>query len=56
MRNQRFVQAMGIPGLFTGLMTIVDFKGERYLAQTVVPGVLSGVSTGYRMKGFSLTC
>ena len=37
-----FVLSLGIDGLCTVLHCVVDFKGDRLIAQTVIPGVLQG--------------
>lgn len=34
------VNAAEVPGLHTLLIAIIDFKGQRYLAQSVIPGLL----------------
>lgn len=40
MHNQRYVQATNIPGLHTVLTCLVDYKGFRIVAQSMIPGVL----------------
>jgi protein TIF31 len=40
LRNQRLIQAAGVPGLCTVLQCVVDFKGDRLIAQNVIPGML----------------
>lgn len=41
LKNQRLIQSVNIQGLNTVLTAIVDFKGDRIVAQTVVPGILT---------------
>ena len=41
LKNQRFVQSLGIDGLYSGLIVLIDYRGSRLLAQTVVPGILN---------------
>ncbi|CAM9511511.1 unnamed protein product, partial [Ectocarpus fasciculatus] len=40
MQNQRYVQATNVPGLNTVLTCLVDYKGFRIVAQSMIPGVL----------------
>ncbi len=35
---------VGIEGLSGVMSAIIDYRGERIVAQTIIPGVLSGVS------------
>lgn len=44
MQNQRYVQATNVPGLNTVLTCLVDYKGFRIVAQSMIPGVLQMVS------------
>ena len=39
--NTRFLNSLDIEGLFTGLTTVVDYKGHRFLAQSAVPGIVN---------------
>jgi protein TIF31 len=41
LKNQRLIQSVNIQGLNTVLTAIVDYKGDRLVAQTVVPGILT---------------
>ena len=41
LKNQRIIQSIGVEGLHTGISAIVDFRGSRIMAQTVIPGILS---------------
>ncbi len=43
LRNQRYVEAAGIPDLHTILTCIVDYRGSRMIAQSMIPGVLQAV-------------
>jgi Clustered mitochondria len=40
LKNQRLIQSLDIEGLCTVLSCVVDFKGERLIGQTIIPGVL----------------
>eukprot|EP00599_Poterioochromonas_sp_BG-1_P000544 CAMPEP_0173137880 /NCGR_PEP_ID=MMETSP1105-20130129/3356_1 /TAXON_ID=2985 /ORGANISM="Ochromonas sp., Strain BG-1" /LENGTH=1420 /DNA_ID=CAMNT_0014050365 /DNA_START=191 /DNA_END=4453 /DNA_ORIENTATION=- len=39
--NQKLVKALEIDGLGTVLCTIVDYKGTRYVAQSIIPGIFN---------------
>ena len=39
--NTRFINSLQLDGLFTGLTTVVDYKGRRFLAQSTVLGIMS---------------
>ena len=41
LQNQRIIRALEIEGLGSTLCTIVDFKGERFICQSVIPGILA---------------
>ena len=45
LRNQRYVEAADIPDLNTILTCIVDYRGYRMIAQSMIPGVLQAVIT-----------
>ena len=45
MQNQRYVQATNVPGLNTVLTCLVDYKGFRIVAQSMIPGVLQMVGS-----------
>jgi protein TIF31 len=38
--SQKMISALGVEGLHTGLSAIVDYKGDRWMCQSVIPGVL----------------
>jgi Clustered mitochondria len=51
-KNQRLIQAVGVDGLCTVLSCVVDFKGERMVGQTIIPGVLqTGVHSARLLYG-----
>lgn len=39
--NTRFLNSLDIEGLSTGLTTVVDYKGHRFLAQSAIPGIIN---------------
>ncbi len=41
--NQKWLQRLKVDGVHTVLTSVVDYKGDRYMAQTVIPGVLAQV-------------
>ena len=49
LKNQRRVQALEVSGLHTVVQMLVDYKGMRMLAQTVIPGVLSASGNSSRL-------
>lgn len=49
LKNQKLLLSHGIPGLSCTLMTVVDYKAERYIAQTVISGLLSMGSNSARL-------
>ena len=51
LRNQRLIQAAGIPGLCTVLHCVADYKGDRFIAQNVIPGVLTSRTPARLMYG-----
>jgi protein TIF31 len=52
LRNQKLIQSLEIEGIHTVLSSIVDYKGERFIGQTIIPGVLqSGNSNARLMYG-----
>lgn len=40
-QNQRLIRSLEVEGLSLTLITSVDFKGQRYVGQSVVPGVFT---------------
>jgi protein TIF31 len=42
--SQKMINALGVEGLHTGLSTVVDYRGDRWMCQSVIPGVLQTVS------------
>lgn len=51
-KNQRVIQSLGIDGLCTGLTCVVDYKGQRVICQTMIPGVLmAGAGAARLMYG-----
>lgn len=44
LRNQKILQSLHIDGLHTVLTAIVDYKGQRWIGQSVIPGILQAVS------------
>jgi protein TIF31 len=48
--NQKHLLTLSIDGLHTVLTTIIDLHGERFVAQSIIPGVLStGVDNSARL-------
>lgn len=39
-KSQKIIQSLNIDGLNAILQCIIDYKGERFVAQTIIPGVL----------------
>lgn len=39
--NQKLVRALDIEGLGSVLCTIVDYKGVRYVGQSIIPGIFN---------------
>lgn len=39
MNSQKLIKALEIEGLGTVLCTIVDYKGVRYVGQSIIPGI-----------------
>ena len=39
-KNQKIIQSLNIDGLNAILQCLIDYKGERFVAQTIIPGVL----------------
>ena len=39
-RNQKLLHSLGIEGLSSVLCTIVDFMGQRFVGQSIIPGIL----------------
>lgn len=49
---QQLLSSQDIPGLSTVMTCVVDYKGDRIIAQTIIPGVLmSGVGAARLMYG-----
>jgi protein TIF31 len=44
LKNQKVLQALNIEGLNTVLTAIVDYSGQRWVGQSVIPGILQPVS------------
>jgi len=52
LKNQKLIQALSVDGVSPVLCTLVDYKGERYICQTIVPGILqTGESSARLMYG-----
>lgn len=50
--NQKLLRALNIEGLGTVLCTIVDYKGIRYVGQSIIPGIFSqGDNSAYLLYG-----
>jgi len=47
--NQKIIQSFSIDGLNVTLQCIVDYKGERFQAQTVIPGILQSSEPNARL-------
>jgi len=43
-KNQKILQIMNVDGLSHTLSLIVDYRGLRYICQSIIPGVLTGSS------------
>ena len=62
LKNQRLIQSYDIEGLHTVMTAIIDYKGERIVSQTVIPGILSAGERSARLMhgclehGKNLTC
>eukprot|EP00605_Chrysophyceae_sp_TOSAG23-4_P002407 GSChrysophyteH1.ASY1.ANO1.2665.1 assembled CDS len=41
LRNQQWVESLGVSGLHTVMQMVLDYKGTRMVAQTVIPGILA---------------
>eukprot|EP01039_Chlorochromonas_danica_P005330 gene5330-5865_t len=39
--NQKLIRSLGVEDVTTVLCTIVDYKGVRYVGQSIIPGILS---------------
>jgi hypothetical protein len=44
MANQKIIRALEIEGLGTVLCAMVDYKGIRYVGQSIIPGIFNQVS------------
>lgn len=52
LRSQQLLQGLDIKGLSSVLSCVVDYRGERLIAQTIIPGVLlQGVGAARLMFG-----
>lgn len=49
LQNQKLIQTLDIKGLSSVLNTIIDYKGERYIGQTIIPGILSNTKNSARL-------
>jgi protein TIF31 len=50
--NQKLIRSLDIPGMNNILCTIVDYKGSRYIGQSIIPGILnSGENCAQLMYG-----
>ena len=38
--STRFLNGAGVKDLYTSLVTVVDYKGHRFLAQSAIPGII----------------
>lgn len=47
LKNQKVLQSLSIDGLHTVLTTLVDYRGQRWIGQSVIPGILQAVSYYY---------
>jgi protein TIF31 len=47
--NQKLIRTLEIEGLGSVLCTLVDYKGTRYIAQSVIPGILAQGESGARL-------
>lgn len=47
--NQKLIQALGIDGLHIVMTTIVDYKGQRIIGQSILPGILYQGKQGARL-------
>lgn len=39
--NQKIIRSLDLPGLGTVLCTLVDYKGTRYVGQSIIPGIFN---------------
>ena len=44
LKNQKIIQSLNVDGLHTVLTALVDFHGQRWIGQSVIPGILQSVS------------
>jgi protein TIF31 len=52
MNSQKLVKALEVEGLGTVLCTIIDYKGVRYVAQSIIPGIFQqGENSAQLMYG-----
>jgi protein TIF31 len=52
LRCQQVLQALEIPGLSSVMSCVIDYRGDRLIAQTIIPGVLmQGVGAARLMYG-----
>ena len=47
--NQKLIRTLDIEGLGSVLCTLVDYKGTRYIAQSIIPGILAQGEAGARL-------
>lgn len=47
--NQRLIRSLEVEGLGSVLCTIVDYKGVRYVGQSIIPGILNQGEAGARL-------
>jgi protein TIF31 len=47
--NQKLIRTLEIEGLGSVLCTLVDYKGTRYIAQSIIPGILAQGEAGARL-------
>lgn len=50
LKNQKLITALGIHGLSTVLATLIDYKGDRYVCQTIIPGILLSGNAAAKLK------
>eukprot|EP00897_Mesotaenium_endlicherianum_P008021 jgi/Mesen1/7247/ME000373S06317 len=51
LKGTKLLNGADVPGLFTLAMTIVDYRGHRVIAQSIIPGILYGDKTASMMYG-----